>query len=1182
MRHIGIAGSRLRLTRAADGWYVQQASLAGGTVAADAPPPGLRQLPIGDDLDVRLDDVVLEYDDQRAGRELLSFNIDTAGLEVAGTAIQVDTTLRGIGDEALRAGVLLSGRLPARTVAGLRAGDWSISADLDAVSASLVRALLPAEWGLPSAGNADLLVDAKVVAGSLAAAVLSIDANRLVPPGGGEQSAVAGQLEWSRSDDGWLCAVSNFEVAVADRRWPAASMLLNLSQDDEATVLNLSTANVTVYDLPYLASFLPANAARALLATELSGTLVSVEGLFSFVPDKPLAALGFDDLREYEVDAEFNGLSVAATARLPGVRNMSGTLRVSDDAGRIAIDASDAALVMPRVFRQPLELDRLRGTVVWRDNDRGVSVLSDAIRIETAALTADSSLELLLGADDGGPIIDVQSTFSVADLSAIDGLLPTALLTPKLAAWLSRAFEAGRITDGEFELRGDLSKFPFSDGDGVFRASAEAEGMTMRYSPKWPAIERASASVRLDGLRLFTRTNQGLSGGLPFRDARVAFDNLRESVLTLSTSGASTLAQLYTYAADSPLRGLFGNQFDNIALDGDATYNVELTVPLKALREFDVDARITTGNARFGLRFLPFDLQQIDGVVRVDRQGVHAEAVQAQLLGGAVSIDMAPITDEPGYSTMITGEGMLRADAMADAMPLPLLQRLTGQAPFTTKVRLPRSVPGQAPAPVEIGITSDLAGVAIDMPYPLGKDAEADSPHRLQLSIADSLTARFSAGELIDVAAVLARDATSEPLQLDRATVHLGEGRALLPSVSGLFIDGGIDRLRLDDWLSLNLAGGGLVADNLKSVAIDVTDFYAFGQRVANVRASLKRASDNWLVDVQSEAIEGVISVPVDLSLGEPVVLEMSRLKLLEADPQASGSADPTRLPPLRIRAAEFALGDREFGALEADIVKVSDGLSATRIRTAAEAFSIDASGQWLTDPVETAGSRTTLSATVTSNDVERMMNQLGYAPGINAASLNSELDVSWAGGPGKDFVASLDGAVSLSINNGTLDEVEPGAGRVVGLMSVAELPRRLALDFRDVFQKGFKFDEIVGDFRLVNGDAYTCNLSLKGSSADVGLVGRASLDKRNYNQTAVVSVKVGNTLPAVGAVVAGPQVGAALLLFSQIFKKPLRGMTEVYYQINGSWDEPSIDRTDVARFVATSELAGCLVNNGG
>ena len=355
--------------------------------------------------------------------------------------------------------------------------------------------------------------------------------------------------------------------------------------------------------------------------------------------------------------------------------------------------------------------------------------------------------------------------------------------------------------------------------------------------------------------------------------------------------------------------------------------------------------------------------------------------------------------------------------------------------------------------------------------------------------------------------------------------------------------------------LSLKLADTGWLTDNLVSAAVAVGDLYVFGQRIRDVRASLERSGDDWLVDVQSPAIEGAISIPRDLGAGAPVVLDMRKLHLLEADPEAGGQADPTAFPALRIRVASFALGDREFGALDATIDRTGDGLEATRIATAAPAFRVEGSGSWKRVAEGDTASRSRLAVEVTSSDVKRMMNSLGYTPGINAESLQSTVDVAWDGAPAKDFVASLDGEVSLRIADGTLDEVEPGAGRVVGLMSVAELPRRLSLDFRDVFQKGFNFD--------------------------VGLIGRASLDKRNYNQTAVVGVKVGNTLPAVGAVVAGPQVGAALLLFSQIFKKPLQGMTEVYYQINGSWDDPDIERTDAARFVATSELAGCAIETG-
>ena len=137
--------------------------------------------------------------------------------------------------------------------------------------------------------------------------------------------------------------------------------------------------------------------------------------------------------------------------------------------------------------------------------------------------------------------------------------------------------------------------------------------------------------------------------------------------------------------------------------------------------------------------------------------------------------------------------------------------------------------------------------------------------------------------------------------------------------------------------------------------------------------------------------------------------------------------------------------------------------------------------------------------------------------------------------------------------------------------MSVVALPRRLSLDFTDVFDKGFGFDKIDGSFHIIDGEAYTCNLSLDGPAADIAIIGRASLTSREYEQVAAVSANFGNTL------IAGPQAAAALLIFSQIFKKPLQDMGQVYYGIEGSWDDPAVESTDAANFAASAELAGCL-----
>jgi uncharacterized protein YhdP len=121
----------------------------------------------------------------------------------------------------------------------------------------------------------------------------------------------------------------------------------------------------------------------------------------------------------------------------------------------------------------------------------------------------------------------------------------------------------------------------------------------------------------------------------------------------------------------------------------------------------------------------------------------------------------------------------------------------------------------------------------------------------------------------------------------------------------------------------------------------------------------------------------------------------------------------------------------------------------------------------------------------------------------------------------------------------------------------VTSLPRRLSLDFSDVFNEGLAFDRLSGDFRLDGGSAYTCNLGLEGDVANIGVVGRAGLEARDYEQLAVVRPHMSNVLPISTAVIAGPVAGASMLLISRLFRDRLSSIGESYYTVSGSWDEP-------------------------
>jgi len=213
------------------------------------------------------------------------------------------------------------------------------------------------------------------------------------------------------------------------------------------------------------------------------------------------------------------------------------------------------------------------------------------------------------------------------------------------------------------------------------------------------------------------------------------------------------------------------------------------------------------------------------------------------------------------------------------------------------------------------------------------------------------------------------------------------------------------------------------------------------------------------------------------------------------------------------------------------------------------------------------------LSGTLSSTDVGATMKELGYDPVIEAKSGSVEFDLSWQGAPSAESLAMATGQVQVAFDKGQLTGISPGAGRVLGLASFAALPRHLSLDFSDLTDKGFAFDTIRGDFELHDGSAYTDDVLVKGPAAEIGLIGRIGLKNKDYDQTVAVTGNVSSTLP-LAAFVAGPVVGGAVLLFSQVFKQPLKGLARGYYRITGTWDNPTVERIKSADAAAATAEA--------
>jgi uncharacterized protein (TIGR02099 family) len=993
-----------------------------------------------------------------------------------------------------------------------------------------------------------------------------------------EEFSMVGRVEYRSDPDGWLAALNDFRISTVGGTWPESTLRLETSIDRDGNIVMFDARGdfANLGDINLIAPLLDDERRAALEEFAPDGIIRNLIATVSDVhTDEP----------RYVVSADLEDIGVAATATRPGIRGFTGRLRADRSGGRVEVHADDMILDLAGFLSEKVPIDAADGTVIWRRSGDRITVLSDNITISNADLHSESNIQVTL--DEGeSPVVDLVSNWSISDVGSAKRFIPAQVMHKKLYDWFQSALVSGRIPRGSTRLYGPLDKFPFDDGEGGFLLQANVRDMTFQFHKDWPAAEIISLDVVLDNTRLYTENNRSINRGREVVNARVEIGDVRKPVLIIDSMSMGTLESIHAYAENSPIARLFGGHLRRVRVAGDASFKLDLMVPIADRQNFTFTARIATNDGSLHVEGFDPPVTGLSGAVTIDRETVTSEALGGKFLGHPVTIDVmnAPI-DLPEFQVVARVHGTVDSTGLVDELSLPVGGLVEGQTDYSVDLLFPRGKQ-EVPVPFTVRVASDLVGLGVELPKPFRKPADEVA------NIAGDI-AFIPGGRRIEshgtadggVSWQVGFTHDGDVWDLERGTLALGNGELTAAETRGLHIRGAVEEVRLDDWLRLSRgdeARSG-TAERIRSIDIDVASLRVLGQHLQDHHVRVDRSARDWLVQLEGDSVTGSVFVPYNFGSDRALVLDMDRLVLPGDDERpvdAEEQVRPDTLPPITLTAREFGLGDRFFGAVDVQFARIDEGLVAESFTAKDASFEIVGNARWVTDEADPLGHRSYLMATMTSTDITTTMQRLAYQPGIIGDDMTILLDVNWSGGPREDVFDSLNGDVQVRFGAGQLDEVEPGAGRLFGLMSVVALPRRLSLDFTDVFDKGFGFDKIDGAFHVVDGEAYTCNLSLEGPAANIVIIGRASLTSREYEQVAAVSANFGNTLPVVGAVMAGPQAAAALLIFSQIFKKPLQDLGQVYYGIDGSWDDPLVESTDAANFASRAELAGCIMDS--
>ena len=249
------------------------------------------------------------------------------------------------------------------------------------------------------------------------------------------------------------------------------------------------------------------------------------------------------------------------------------------------------------------------------------------------------------------------------------------------------------------------------------------------------------------------------------------------------------------------------------------------------------------------------------------------------------------------------------------------------------------------------------------------------------------------------------------------------------------------------------------------------------------------------------------------------------------------------------------------FGPLKMNIISKEGGFILDNIAIKNDNLLVTGAVELIKKTDQLHNYSTTVDAQLKSQNTKALMEEFGFQGILSSKNLTIDLDLFWPYIPSSDAVFYANGTVKVNIKDGKITAIDPIAGKVLGLLSIAELPKRLVLDFSDIFKKGLSFNRLSGEFQFKQGSAYTCNLAMEGTSVDILLVGVTDMIGETYDQLAIVRPLLSDALPMGGALFGGPGVAAAVYLFTKLLRKPLRDIGVSYYSIGGTWDNPTIEK---------------------
>jgi uncharacterized protein (TIGR02099 family) len=976
-----------------------------------------------------------------------------------------------------------------------------------------------------------------------------------------------GRLAWRGTANSFQVSTRQLALQMSNGlNLPPTDFYLNMvdASGKQAATGELRANTLNLANLAALTDVLPLDRELKRKLTEFApqGTVSAVQAKWQGDPER---------LIHYDLKGRFDQLALKRVGTWPGFSGISGEIDGSDRGGTLTLDARKLSLDAPEIMAEELELDTLTGKLAWRATRQGMEVKFSNVAAANADLagTASGSFETL---PQSPGIIDLTVQLTRGTITHANRYIPLMAISQGAHEWIRSALLEGKIEDFMLRMQGNLNDFPFADNkSGLFKITARSSGIVLDYAPGWPRIENGNGTLLIQGKRLEVTAPTATTVGEHLQNIVVAIPDMLSPNPVLQVRGVAigeTVRGL-NFIQQSPVRGYIDGLTDDMTALGNGRLDLRLEVPLGGVNPVKVNGTYSFLNNEINLgNGIPI-LYQAHGDLLFTESAMRTRNAAAEFLGGPATLVLQTGADGVVQAKV---RGVATVDGLRKSVAHPVLNQLNGSAEWAADISVHNKL-------ADIVVTSDLADVASTLPAPFVKSTAVAVPLRVEMKSLseeqDQITVQY--GKL--GTAKFLRHYEGGEWRTTRGTINFGASEKSPEKwldKEGIWITGSVPQLALSGWDGLfgtestgGTEGGRGSAIGIAGADVLIQHLDAYGYLANDLHMLMRNRNGTYIAQLAGKEANGEVTWQPQ-GKGK-LVARLKNLSLndLSRDKKAAArkpaSVKPvdkdlpaTEFPMLDLVVEDLAYNGKLLGRLNLLAQQHGPDWLLERMRIVNPGGQLTADGKWSR---VTGAPQTQVNFKLEISDSGKILARSGYPNSVRQAGGKLDGMFSWSGGP-RDFDYGLiDGTLNLKAGKGQFLKIDPGIGKLLGILSLQALPRHMTFDFADVFSEGFAFDRITGTAEIRQGLLTTDDLKLDGSAAKVTMRGQIDLSNETQNLRVRILPTVGNSVSLIGALALSPVIGVGAFIVNKLLREPLDKLASFEYNVTGTWASPNVEK---------------------